>query len=178
MDAAQLKFGKYGGGITRFETSLVRQSAGFEVNDLGFLRRADIVDWSTWAALSFRDARRFYRWAQLNANHWESWNTSGRRLQNAVNVNGHIGLHNNWDAHGDLEYNHNLHAGETDKPILLKRGFMSTVEEWLMAAEHIAHRGNNQIIRVACHIGAGYRCIGNDGVTGQVKVNCRVVRQG
>ncbi|MFT7643815.1 MAG: hypothetical protein ACI9G1_005581 [Pirellulaceae bacterium] len=29
------------------------------------------------------------------------------------------GNHNdaNWDAHGDLENNHNLHAGETDKPI-------------------------------------------------------------
>jgi Domain of unknown function (DUF5916)/Carbohydrate family 9 binding domain-like len=100
--AAQVKLGKYGGGITRFETSLVRQSAGFEVNDLGFLRRADIVDWSTWGALSFRDARRLYRWAQLNANHWESWNTSGLRLQNAVNVNGHIGLHNNWDAHAGV----------------------------------------------------------------------------
>jgi 3-deoxy-7-phosphoheptulonate synthase len=37
-------------------------------------------------------------------------------------------------------------AGEMDKPILLKRGFMATVEEWLMAAEHIAHRGNQQII--------------------------------
>ncbi|MFT5190751.1 MAG: hypothetical protein ACI9DF_003553 [Verrucomicrobiales bacterium] len=29
------------------------------------------------------------------------------------------GAHNdaNWDAHGDLEHNHNLHAGETDLPI-------------------------------------------------------------
>lgn len=29
------------------------------------------------------------------------------------------GAHNddNWDAHGDLEVNHNLHAGETDQPI-------------------------------------------------------------
>ena len=29
------------------------------------------------------------------------------------------GAHNddNWDAHGDLAHNHNLHAGETDKPI-------------------------------------------------------------
>jgi hypothetical protein len=29
------------------------------------------------------------------------------------------GNHNdtNWDAHGDLEFNHNLHAGRTDKPI-------------------------------------------------------------
>ncbi len=37
-------------------------------------------------------------------------------------------------------------VGETDKPVLLKRGFMSTIKEWLSAAEHIAHRGNEQII--------------------------------
>jgi len=97
--AEQIKFGKYGGGVTRFETSIVRQSPGFEVNDLGFLRRADVLDWSTWAALSFRDARGIYRWAQVNGNHWETWNTSGTRLENAVNVNGHMGLKNNWDVH-------------------------------------------------------------------------------
>ncbi|MFN2567172.1 MAG: DUF5916 domain-containing protein [Gemmatimonadaceae bacterium] len=97
--AAQLKFGKYGGGITRFETSVVRQSAGFEVNDLGYLRRGDLMDWSTWAALSFRNARGIYRWAQINGNHWETWNTSGTRLQNALNFNGHMGLRNNWDVH-------------------------------------------------------------------------------
>lgn len=37
-------------------------------------------------------------------------------------------------------------AGEQSKPVLLKRGFMSTIHEWLMAAEHIASRGNQQII--------------------------------
>jgi hypothetical protein len=95
----QIKFGKYGGGVTRFETSLLRQSAGFEVNDIGFLRRADVVDWSTWGALSFRSATRFYRWLQLNGNHWETWNTSGTRIENAINTNGHWGLMNNWDAH-------------------------------------------------------------------------------
>jgi hypothetical protein len=97
--AEQIKFGKYGGGITRFETSIVRQSAGFEVNDIGFLRRADVMDWSTWAALSFRNARGIYRWAQVNGNHWETWNTSGSRLENALNFNGHMGLKNNWDVH-------------------------------------------------------------------------------
>lgn len=97
--AEQIKFGKYGGGITRFETSLVRQSAGFEVNDLGYLRRADIQDWSTWAALSFREPRRIYRWLQINGNHWERWTTSGLRLDNAFNFNAHMGLHNNWNVH-------------------------------------------------------------------------------
>jgi 3-deoxy-7-phosphoheptulonate synthase len=37
-------------------------------------------------------------------------------------------------------------VGELDKPILLKRGFMSTIDEWLMAAEHVASRGNDRII--------------------------------
>ncbi|MFN8581666.1 MAG: DUF5916 domain-containing protein [Gemmatimonadaceae bacterium] len=97
--AEQLKFGKYGGGITRFETSVVRQSAGFEVNDIGYLRRADIFDWSTWAALTFREAHWIYQWAQVNGNHWEHWNTSGARLENAWNFNGHMGLRSNWDFH-------------------------------------------------------------------------------
>jgi 3-deoxy-7-phosphoheptulonate synthase len=37
-------------------------------------------------------------------------------------------------------------AGETEKPVLLKRGFMSSIKEWLLAAEHIASRGNDRII--------------------------------
>jgi 3-deoxy-7-phosphoheptulonate synthase len=37
-------------------------------------------------------------------------------------------------------------AGETDMPVMLKRGFMSTFKEWMMAAEHIASRGNEKII--------------------------------
>jgi hypothetical protein len=97
--SAQLKFGKYGGGITRFETSFVYQSPGFEVNDLGYLRRADIRDWSTWAALTFQSPTRLYRWAQVNGNTWHHWNTSGDHIESSVNFNGHMGLHNNWDIH-------------------------------------------------------------------------------
>jgi hypothetical protein len=97
--SAQIKFGKYGGGITRIESSLVHMSPGFEVNDLGYLRRADIIDWSTWGALSFRTQKWIYNWAQVNGNHWERWNTSGLRLENAFNANGHIGLKNNWNFH-------------------------------------------------------------------------------
>jgi 3-deoxy-7-phosphoheptulonate synthase len=37
-------------------------------------------------------------------------------------------------------------AGRTHKPILLKRGFGCTVEEWLHAAEHIAITGNDRIL--------------------------------
>lgn len=97
---AQLKFGKYGGGRTRFETSLVRQSAGFDPNDLGFLRRADVTDWSTWGSLNWQTATKYFRRANWNGNHWERWNTSGLRLENATNTNGSIVFHNNWVMYG------------------------------------------------------------------------------
>lgn len=36
--------------------------------------------------------------------------------------------------------------GHLDKPILLKRGLSSTIEEWLMSAEYIMAGGNENII--------------------------------
>ncbi len=36
--------------------------------------------------------------------------------------------------------------GKTDKPILLKRGMSSTVNEWLLAAEYILLGGNENVI--------------------------------
>ena len=37
-------------------------------------------------------------------------------------------------------------VGEVGKPVLLKRGMTATIEEWLMAAEYIAQRGNLDIV--------------------------------
>jgi 3-deoxy-7-phosphoheptulonate synthase len=37
-------------------------------------------------------------------------------------------------------------AGSSGLPVLLKRGMSSTIEEWLMAAEYIAQRGNLDIV--------------------------------
>jgi 3-deoxy-7-phosphoheptulonate synthase len=37
-------------------------------------------------------------------------------------------------------------VGECGKPVLLKRGMTATIEEWLMAAEYIAQRGNLDVV--------------------------------
>ena len=37
-------------------------------------------------------------------------------------------------------------VGKINKPILLKRGFAATVEEWLLAAEYIMNEGNSKVI--------------------------------
>ena len=37
-------------------------------------------------------------------------------------------------------------VGQSDRPVLLKRGFAATVEEWLMAAEYILAHGNPNVV--------------------------------
>jgi 3-deoxy-7-phosphoheptulonate synthase len=37
-------------------------------------------------------------------------------------------------------------VGKSGKPVLLKRGMQSTIDEWLMAAEYIAQQGNLDIV--------------------------------
>ncbi|QIX26332.1 3-deoxy-7-phosphoheptulonate synthase [Nocardioides sp. JQ2195] len=37
-------------------------------------------------------------------------------------------------------------VGDVGKPVLLKRGMTATIEEWLMAAEYVAQRGNLDIV--------------------------------
>ena len=36
--------------------------------------------------------------------------------------------------------------GRVDRPVLLKRGFMATIEEWLLAAEYVVKEGNDRVV--------------------------------
>lgn len=94
-DAEELKFGKISGEHLMFETSYLRRSAGFEVNDLGFLRRADQQSWNTWVGYFDRRQRRFTNRIQWNNNWWQYWTTDGLALEAAYNTNAHVNLRNN-----------------------------------------------------------------------------------
>jgi 3-deoxy-7-phosphoheptulonate synthase len=49
-------------------------------------------------------------------------------------------------SHNMANYSLLQAVGQAGRPVLLKRGMQSTVEEWLMAAEYIAQRGNLDIV--------------------------------
>ena len=98
-NAEEFKFGKISGQHLNFETAYQRRSPGFEINDLGFLRRADQVSWNTWAGLFDRKQRLFYNRFQLNNNWWQYWTTDGLPLEAAYNTNMHINFKNNWGLH-------------------------------------------------------------------------------
>ena len=102
-DAEEFKFDKVGGQHLMFETAYQRRSAGFEINDLGYLRRADQQSWNTWAGWFDRRETALYNRLQWNMNWWQYWTTQGLPQEAAFNTNVHITLKNQW----------NLHAGGT-----------------------------------------------------------------
>src|SRR5581483_6090774 len=76
-----------------------RRSAGFEINDMGFLRRADQQSWSTWVGYFDRAERFFYKRFQWNNNWWQYWTTDGLAQEAAYNTNVQITFKNNWGWH-------------------------------------------------------------------------------
>ena len=98
-DAEELHVSKVGGQHVLFESALMRRSAGFEPNDLGYLQRADQTTWATWAGYFDRHQRSWYNRFQVNVNWWQWWSTKGLPLEAAFNTNTHITLKNNMSVH-------------------------------------------------------------------------------
>jgi hypothetical protein len=97
--AEQLRFGKGGGARLHFETSVQRVSPGYEVNDLGYLRRGDWQEQATWAGLSWNQPTKVYKRLFWNFNEWNDWTMDGMPLEHAVNSNIHTELFNHWWIH-------------------------------------------------------------------------------
>jgi hypothetical protein len=95
----QLNFNKNGGGITRFSTGYHFLSPGFEINDLGFLGRANGQNQYLWYAIQLRQPTKIYRQWMTNFNQWTQWTVDGLRQELGGNVNSHMQLKNNVWLH-------------------------------------------------------------------------------
>ena len=98
-DAEEVHFGKISGAHLKFETSYLRRSPGFEINDIGYLRQADQQSWNTWAGLSFNNPTAAYRSLRVNGNWWQYWSAGGLATERAANTNIHAQLNNYWWLH-------------------------------------------------------------------------------
>src|SRR5712692_7140832 len=98
-DAEELQFSKVGGAHLLGQTSYQRRSAGFEINDLGYLQRADQQSWNTWVGYFDRHQRALYQRFQWNFNWWQYWTTAGLPEERAFNTNTHITFRNTWSFH-------------------------------------------------------------------------------
>src|SRR5437660_6825755 len=98
-DDESLQFGKVGGEHVLFQTGYERRSPGFEINDLGYLQRADQQTWSTWVGFFDRKRRALTQRFQWNFNWWQYWTTAGLPEERAFNTNTHTTFNNTWSFH-------------------------------------------------------------------------------
>jgi hypothetical protein len=95
---ASARISKIGGQRVRFTSSVGLKSPGFEINDLGFMRRADERTINNWMQVRYETPSKYLRSFRYNLNQWASWNSDGDLLQSGGNVNAHVVLKNNWAA--------------------------------------------------------------------------------
>jgi hypothetical protein len=98
-DAEELKFGKIGGKRVMFETSYLRRSPGFEINDLGYLRQADQQAWNNWIGFSYNQPNAVFQRLWWNLNWWQYWTAAGLPTERAFNANVHTQLTSRWWVH-------------------------------------------------------------------------------
>ena len=89
----------------RFNSNVWYKSPGFDINDVGFLRRADTRNIGNW--IQFRDDRpnRWFRSRMINFNEYAGWNADGDRLYSGGNINAHAVFANNWSTGGGYNVN-------------------------------------------------------------------------
>ena len=104
-DGQRVSISKFGGGITRFQSVYQRYSPGFELNDVGFLSRADEQLFRNWFSLNFNTPRLFYRRAFTNFNSYNTWTTDGQPITTNLNTNWHAEFKNTWWGHWGVTLN-------------------------------------------------------------------------
>jgi hypothetical protein len=96
--SALVNFGKIAGERTRFNLNFAYKSPGLDLNDVGFLRRADEIQQSGWIQIRWEKPRKFVRDWRINFNQWSSGNFDGDRLGLGGNFNAHWAFVNNWST--------------------------------------------------------------------------------
>jgi hypothetical protein len=98
--AGRLAFSKIGGQRVRFNSNNTFKSPGFDVNEVGFFRRADMVSTGNWVQLRSDTPTQRFRNRNINFNYFSAWNYDGDRLELGWNVNANVTFVNNWEIGG------------------------------------------------------------------------------
>jgi len=99
---SRIRFSQIGGKSTRFNTEFGFKSPGFDLNDIGFLRRADQRWTANWFQFRNEKPGKRLRSRYINFNYFSTWNYDGDRLFSGGNVNFSFNFVNNWSAGGGI----------------------------------------------------------------------------
>lgn len=98
--SARLAIGKIAGQRVLFNSTIAFKTPQFDIDDIGYLRRADQRSVGNWLQIKNETPNRWFNSRRINFNQWASWNFDGDRLMSDENVNAHAVFSNNWSAGG------------------------------------------------------------------------------
>lgn len=122
--AASLRLGKTGSGKLMFETALTYRSPSFEINDIGYMRVADVIHHGTWVGYYVRKPFWILENFYLNNNYWGTMNFDGKVLSFSQNINFNAKFKNKWHIGGSFTHNGNSYSVNTLRggPSILEPG--------------------------------------------------------
>ena len=94
----RLAISKIAGSKVRFSSNVSFKTPGFDVNDVGFMRRADTRSMSNWIQFRNDNPSTYVRSFRWNLNQWATWNFGGDRLDLGGNINAHWTFTNQWST--------------------------------------------------------------------------------
>ena len=103
--AGSMSLGKIAGDKVRGNVMFAYKTPGFDVNELGYQRRADDIVQRAWVQRRFMDAGKYVRTKIVNFNQYSRHNFAGDRLELGTNVNTHWEFQNLWSAGGGVNLN-------------------------------------------------------------------------
>jgi hypothetical protein len=78
--------------------SISWKTPGFELNDLGYMRTADLIETILWAGYRVWEPKGIYRSYNINGSIYSDWNFGGSNTGKGINLNANINLKNYWNA--------------------------------------------------------------------------------
>jgi hypothetical protein len=97
--SAQINIAKRGGGSTLFSTGVQLFSPGFEINDVGFLSRANAKNQFLWFQYHQNTPHGIYRYWNFNLNEWTNYTWDNTRTDVGGNFNAHMQFKNSMWLH-------------------------------------------------------------------------------
>ena len=101
--SGMLKVGNLGGNFI-FETGATWRSPGFEINDIGFMRNADEINYFGWMARRWQEPFSIFRRFQVNGNVYTTLDFGGNLLRQSFNFNTHANFKNFTNAGAGSSY--------------------------------------------------------------------------
>jgi hypothetical protein len=104
--SAEVRAAKNGGGSWRWGIVGRVVTPGFEMNDVGYQPRSDVVNSAGWVGFDhYNPSRHFRRWA-LWSNHWAQWSLTGERQTTGSDLFADIQLANYWTVNSTIARMH------------------------------------------------------------------------